>query len=185
MKKYLFNPQDIFNGILLKIIVNMLTIFLLVWDIYSFLHGNESKVVFVLCLICMVSALIIEELLYIRSLKKYGGHFYFENDIFTLKKGEKQVSFSVSDIRFIEMTPYTRSGMYNRGKVKKEWKFGIRLLNQKKNLDFFISNPKMFDIIKEKRIRILPDYLHERIYVKLDDSDVYFYKKRKTGKRKP
>ena len=169
MKKYLFNPRDIFSGVLLKVLVNMLTIFLLVWDIYSFLHGNESKVGFVLGLICMVSALIIEELLFIRCLKKYGGHFCFEKDTFTLKKGKKQVSFSVSDIRFIEIKPYIRSGSHALGKVEDEWKFGIRLLNQKKNLDFFISNSKILDIIKEKHIRIWPD-LYERIYGKAGNS---------------
>lgn len=92
------------------------------------------------------------------GIRKYYGVFYFDDETITLKKGKKEVTIKFADIRWIELYAVMSWVRYPK---KNDWQFGIRLFNEKQDIDFFITNNVIIDLIEKHNIRIMPDYFQK------------------------
>ena len=89
---------------------------------------------------------------------------YVDDDCLILKKGKKQTTIEVSNIRWIELNYDIRGGLKGGICKEKDFRFFIRLNDQKEDLDFIITNQIILDVIKKHNIRIMPDQ-YNQIYI--------------------
>ena len=174
MKKYFFNPYDIFISIIIisfsLILIGFLTI-MLIFDLYLFPSNDMSLsleiLVSIIILYLIFLTTLILGLLYIN---KYKGYIYPRDDHILLKKGKKIVKVEPNNIKWIEIKHDLRSGLKKGFGKNERLRFSIRLYNEKENLDFIITNNIILDIIKKYNVRIMPDQYND-IYLKTGNFD--------------
>ena len=160
MKKYYLNPNDVFVSIFGMLLTGGAFIALI---IFSFFNGESINLsnLWIIIAFLLFSLLLMAPFVY--HLNKFCGYMYVDDDCLILKKGKKQTTIEVSNIRWIELKYDTRGVNGGIGQ-QKDFRFSIRLNNHKQDLDFIITNQIILDVIKKHNIRIMPDY-YNQIYI--------------------
>jgi hypothetical protein len=167
MKKYYLNPNDIFLSILGVLLAGGAFIVLIIGSVINGENVNISNIWIVLAFLLFTLLLMVP---FAYNLNKYGGYMYVDDSRLILKKGKKQAIIEISDIRWIELTYDFRNGRKGEIGQEKDFRFSIRLNNQKRDLDFIITNQIILDIIKKHNIRIMPDQ-YNQMYVNTGNFD--------------
>ena len=159
MKRYFLNPGDIVCAIVL---ISLGGIFQLLVTTFIFLNFTSTysnvDIMAATALYLMPLPRWIGGLLY---LNKYGGHIYLHDNRIILQKGKKLRIIEIADIRWIELKHDVRSRINKGSRKDKGFRFFIRLNDQKKDLDFIITNNIILEIIKNHNIRIMPDWYNK------------------------
>ena len=161
MKKYYLNPHDVFLSIFGIFLMGGAFIALI---IFSFFNGESINLsnLWIIIAFLLFSLLLMAPFVY--HLNKFCGYMYVDDDCLILKKGKKQTTIEVSNIRWIELNYDTRDGLKGGISKEKDFRFFIRLKDQKEDLDFIITNQIILDVIKKHNIRIMPDQ-YNQIYI--------------------
>lgn len=175
MKRYLLNPGDVICAITIMSIGGITAILITV-GLFSGFPVSWGDVL--ACMILYQFPLLIV-MLGVLYLNKYSGYFYFCDDNIIIKKGKKQTIIDIANIRWIEITIDNRGGRYaiDIG-PRKNFRFCIRMQDQKKDIDAIITNNIMFEVIKKYCIRIMPDWFNET-YLKTQNFDFLIHRKKK------
>ena len=153
MKKYLLDTYHTINYFMLLIFFFFIDVFFVILSLID----SSIWVVFWI----FVPFTLVAILTACFGIYKYYGVFYYDDKTITLKKGKQEVTIKFTDIRWIELYGYTIMSCRGGYSKKRDWKFGIRLYNEKQDLDFFITNNVIIDLIEKHSIRIMPDYLQK------------------------
>ena len=167
MKKYHLNPNDIFLSILGILLVGGSFIVLMIGSVINGETINVSNIWIVVAFL-LFALLLMSPFVY--NLNKYRGYMYIDDSRLILKKGKKQATIEISNIRWVELKYDIRNGIKGRIGKEKDFRFSIRLNNQKRDLDFIITNQIILDIIKKHNIRIMPDQ-YNQMYVNTGNFD--------------
>jgi hypothetical protein len=160
MKKYYLNPQDIFISVFLMLLTGGLFVTILISTIIN-ISKQSVDLGIAIVFLSIPLLLMIPQICYIN---KYCGYMVWDDNRLIFKKGKKQKEVEISNIRWIELRYDYRGGSKGRIGNEKNFRFFIRLNNQKENLDFVITNQIILDIIKKYNIRIMPDQ-YNQIYI--------------------
>ena len=160
MKKYFLNPNDIVISVIGMFLTGGGFIAILI-SIVIRISTQSIDFGIAIAFLSIPLLLMIPQVCYI---KKYRGYIYLNGSHLILKKGKKQIVIEISNIRWIELRYDFRSGAKGKIGVEKNFRFFIRLNNQKEDLDFIITNQIILDIIKKHNIRIMPDQ-YNQIYI--------------------
>ena len=166
MKKYYLNPNDILLGIFGMFLPGGAFITLMIFSFFNGVSINISNVGVVIAFL-LFTLLLMAPFAY--GLSKYCGCMYLDDNRLILKKGKKQTTIEIANIRWIELRYDLRSCSGGIGN-KRDFRFSIRLKDQKKDLDFIITNQIILEVIKKHNIRIMPDQYND-IYIKTGKFD--------------
>lgn len=158
MKKQLFNPVDMFFARIIFLCSIATFIGLIITTIICVIdHPLKTKDLLAVIIMYLLSGLFIATAVIL--LKKYGGYFFVKENRIVFVKGKRTESIAISDIRWIEMKRYVRSGS-TKGRPQNEenWQFLVRRKDEKHNLDFFVTNNEMFTLAEKYQIRVIPKY---------------------------
>jgi hypothetical protein len=161
MKKYHLNPNDVFLSIFGILLVGGAFIVLIVFSIINAESINFSNLWMVIVFLLFTLLLMTP---FVYHWNKYCGYIYVNDNHLVLRKGKKEETIAISNIRWIELKYDTRSGSKGGIGKEKDFRFSIRLNDKKEDLDFIITNQIILDIIRKHNIRIMPDQ-YNQIYI--------------------